>query len=70
VNPRAGLDAVVKKKSLFPPVIEPGRPAHCLITIPTELLRLIFFYCGETGNTNFRFRNKHDHAERAEQIGR
>jgi hypothetical protein len=38
VGPRGGLDAVAgRKKSLSLPGIEPGRPAHSLVTILTQI---------------------------------
>jgi hypothetical protein len=45
VGPRAGLDAVAKRKILFiAPAGNwiPGRPARSLVTILTELLRLLY----------------------------
>jgi len=39
VDPRAGLDAVMKKKFLPHRESNPGRPAHSLVTVLTELWR-------------------------------
>jgi hypothetical protein len=42
VGPRAGLDAVVKRKILIPyRESNLGRPARNLVAIPTELSRLL-----------------------------
>jgi hypothetical protein len=42
VGPRAGLDAVAKRKTLYPcRDSNPGRPVRSLVTILTELSRLL-----------------------------
>jgi hypothetical protein len=44
VDPRGGLDAVAKRKSPTPfRGSNTGRPARILVTIPTELWRLLYF---------------------------
>jgi len=43
VGPRAGLDTVEKRKnSLLLQIINSGRPTRSLVTILTELSRLLF----------------------------
>jgi hypothetical protein len=45
VGPRAGLDAVAKRKILSHcRESNPGRPARSPVAIPTELSRLLFYY--------------------------